>query len=482
MKKENLVKNGFFNAIKTLSSIFFPLVTIPYISRTLGADNIGKLNFSNSYINYFILIASLGITTYAMRECSKVCDNKEELERTASELLSINICTMCLAYFILLASLVFTIRLLPYRTLILIYSINIAATTIGADWINMAMGDFKYITIRTVSFQLISLFLMFLLIKEANDYTLYAYITVLASSGASFINTIYRKKFCHTRFTFNLNLKKHWKSIVLLFSLLLAQSILSNLDITMLGFLTSDSEVGCYSMAVKLYTTVEKVISSIAFVLIPQLSVLFAEENYTEINKLLRTTRIFIVSFSIPFSIGLCMLSKEILLVVCGVEYTPASFSLSILSIAMFINLLGASFWGNVVLLPSGREWQFMLACFISAAINAITNYFFIPLWGINGAAITTLFSTFIILIVCKAKKDPRLYIDLQIMDLMPPIVGGLLVSLICLLCKVLVNSYEIRIVLSVLLSGICYFVILMIGKNIMIGYVISKMKEIKNR
>ena len=94
----NNMKNAFYNALKTISTIIFPLITIPYISRVLSAENVGKINFSNSFVNYFMLLASLGVSTYAMRECSKVKDDKKELEKIASQIFSINVCSMVVSY------------------------------------------------------------------------------------------------------------------------------------------------------------------------------------------------------------------------------------------------------------------------------------------------------------------------------------------------------------------------------------------------
>ena len=91
-------KNTLYNLIKTFSSIIFPLITFPYVSRMLGTESIGKINFGSSIVSYFSLIATLGVTTYAVRECSKIKDNREKLGRLASQIMSINVCTSLVAY------------------------------------------------------------------------------------------------------------------------------------------------------------------------------------------------------------------------------------------------------------------------------------------------------------------------------------------------------------------------------------------------
>ena len=192
MQKSNVKKNTVFNTVKTVFGIIYPLITFPYISRVLLAENVGKVNFGNSIVSYFSLIASLGVSTYAIRECSKVRDNQEELNRTASQIFSINIISTLISYFALVITLIVAQPLENYRELICIQSATILFTTLGADWINSAMEDFKYIAVRTIGMQLVSLALMFLFVRRPEDYIKYAVISVVASSGANIINIFYQ--------------------------------------------------------------------------------------------------------------------------------------------------------------------------------------------------------------------------------------------------------------------------------------------------
>ena len=264
MQQKSLKKNSVLNVIKTLSSIIFPLITFPYISRVLLPANVGKVNFGSSYISYFSMIASLGITTYAIRECSAVRDDRNELSKRASEIFSINICTTVVAYVLLIGSLIIFRNLDVYRTLIIIQSTAILFTTLGADWLNTAMEDFKYITLRTVFFQFISLILMFVFVKEEADYLRYAAISVFSASGANIVNIFYRRKFCKISFTGNMQWGKHFKPILLLFVMILAQTIFSSADVTMLGIMKGDYEVGIYSTAHKIENIIAQVVSSLA--------------------------------------------------------------------------------------------------------------------------------------------------------------------------------------------------------------------------
>ena len=80
MKQKSLGVNALLNGIKQCCSIIFPLITFPYISRVLGSDGYGKYSFSYSVTNYFILLAALGIYTYAIREGAKIRDDQKAIK------------------------------------------------------------------------------------------------------------------------------------------------------------------------------------------------------------------------------------------------------------------------------------------------------------------------------------------------------------------------------------------------------------------
>lgn len=79
MKKRSLKKNALLNAIRQITSALFPLITVPYATRVLGAEHYGLVNFSASIINYFVLIAGLGISSYAVREGAESEMTKQKL-------------------------------------------------------------------------------------------------------------------------------------------------------------------------------------------------------------------------------------------------------------------------------------------------------------------------------------------------------------------------------------------------------------------
>jgi len=451
--------------LKTLSSIIFPLITFPYVSRVLHPENYGIYNFSASIVSYFSILATLGITAYAVRECSQVKNNKKVLEQTASEILSLNVCATAFSYVALILCLIWIPKFQSYGPVIGILSANILFTVVGADWMNTVMEDFRYITIRTVAFQALALVLMLICIHQSTDYVKYAVITVIAAGGGQLSNVFYRRRFCRIRFTFKINWKKHLPPVLILFAMLISQTILNNIDITMIGFIKSDTDVGLYSAAVKVTSIINQVIASVCWVVLPQLSQGFANKDYKRINQILHRTLVFTITLTLPCVAGLCVLSPEILTIVGGAEYALAAPCLCILAIGMII-AIGSNIFGNMILLPSNREMQFTIACAAGMLVNAILNTVIIPRFGINGAAVATLLATIIISAVTMINPDPRLIFNGIPRTIIGPIIGSIVIVLIGLFVRYLELGLWLGTFVAVFFSVTAYALILIIAKN----------------
>ena len=154
-KEKSVGVNLVINGIKTLMSVLFPLITFPYASRILGARGIGKVDYAYSIISYFSLVAALGINTYAVREGSKLKNNKEEFEKFAKEMLKINLFTTLLTYIGFIGFLCLPI-LRGYKRVLVIYSFGMWFTTIGMEWLFIIREEYAYITKRAVLFQFVS--------------------------------------------------------------------------------------------------------------------------------------------------------------------------------------------------------------------------------------------------------------------------------------------------------------------------------------
>ena len=134
--EKNLKTNAVLSVIRQLAAIMFPLITFPYISRILGTENYGSINFSASIISYISLIAGLGINSYAIREGSRRKEDRTELLKFINEIFTLNCLALAVAYIVLFIVII-CIDAPRYKVLLLIQGITVLFNVIGCEWLNV---------------------------------------------------------------------------------------------------------------------------------------------------------------------------------------------------------------------------------------------------------------------------------------------------------------------------------------------------------
>ena len=464
-KTKSIKLNMLLNILKNLVSVCFPLVTFPYISKVLGVENVGKFNFSSSIIMYATLIADLGIATYAIRECSKCRNNKEEVSKLASEVFTINVISTLISYILLFLCIITLEKLKQYQLIILILSINIVCKTLGTEWIFSVFEDYTFITIRTIIFQFISLILLLLFVRSKNDLVLYTIISVISTSGAGIINLIYARKYCSISIRIHPNLAKHLYPIMIIFGMSATVTVYVASDTTILGFICGDEAVGIYYMSSRIYGIIKQMLSAVLVVSIPQLSVLWEKKQHKSFSTLSSDIYKTLLSFSIPVIVELIVLRKEIVLLLSNTEYIRAASSLGILGIALFF-CMGAWFWGQCVLIVIGQEKIVFNITLASARLNIVLNIILIPVGAENAAAFTTVLAEALSFFLCRhygIKKAEIKNIELCVMKIL---FGCLLIVIInSLIMRNLSGNIE-RILNCIFLSSLTYIVAEIALKN----------------
>lgn len=469
MRKKSLGVNALLNGLRSALNLIFPLITFPYVSRVLSVDGMGIYNFSNTYVNYFVLIAGLGVATYAVREGAKYRDNEEEISEFASQVFTINMISTLIAYLLLIGSLLIFSNLRNYVTCILIFSLQLVFTTIGTEWIYTIYEEYQYITIRSIIFKIISIVLLFLLVHTPNDYLWYAAITVFASVGSNVLNYIHAKSFCKIKFVKDTNWKYHLKPILVIFASAVAVTLYISSDTTILGLLKDNYAVGIYGVAVKIYTIVSGLISGLLVVTIPRLAMLIGKRRVKEYNHVLQEVINSVSILGLPATVGLVMLSKEVILIIAGKKYLDGTLSLQIITWALIFSNYSTIF-NQCVLIPLKRESKTLRNTVITGLVNVGLNFIFIPLWSYNGTALSTVIAEFMVMFMngwsARDYVGPILKSKRTFKSILDSIIGCVGIALVCVLLKLGISSLILRTVLSVGLSVIMYGAILVFLKN----------------
>lgn len=462
MKTKSLKLNFIMNAILTMSSFLFPLITFPYVSRILLPIGTGKVSFANSVVTYFVMISQLGIPTYGIRACAIVRNDEEKLKKTVYELFLINVVMSILAYIVFFVALIYVPRLRADRTLFLITGTLIFFNTIGVEWLYKALEQYTYITVRSIIFKFIALIAMFALVHDVDDYVIYGGISIFAASASNAFNFIRLRKIIGKKKVSQLNFKQHFKPVFTFFIISCATTIYTNLDNVMLGFMKDDVEVGYYNAATKIKNILVSIVTSLGTVLMPRASYYLQNGMEDEFYKLSKKAVKFVFLAATSMMIYFMLFAREGVLFLSGEAFEGAILPMMIVMPTLFFIGL-TNIMGIQMLVPMGREDAVMISTFAGAIVDLILNAIFIPMLGSTGAAIGTLVAEFVVLIVqmIYLKKDVRYLYSKQDYS---KILAALLIAVVSAgIVKVFVPGVFIKLVISAIfffgLYGIALYV-----------------------
>lgn len=353
------------------------------------ADGIGHVNFFQSIISYISLFTCLGIPMYAIREVAKVRDNAVEMTRTTVEILLLHAFLSILGYVVVAVICMTVTQIQADIPLFLLLSTTIFFTAIGCEWFYQGIEDFKYVAVRGLLVKLISVVLLFLLVKTKEDILWYGAYSVLGVLGGNIFNFIrLRKHLYRDVIDFRtLHPLKHLKPALHVFALNVVISIYIQMNNVLLGFMKDAEAVGYFTAATKLMVMAMSILGSLGNVMMPHISNLMAANRMDESKALIQKSYDFVLALAMPLTVGLIFTSPSAILLLSGIGFAPAILTSQI--VAFNILMVGLSgVMGIQVLYPLGKINIVILSAFIGAITNVLLNILLVPHYGHNGTAI----------------------------------------------------------------------------------------------
>lgn len=467
-KQQKSIKFNFvMNFIRVLMSIIFPLITYPYATRVLHKEGLGQTTYAMTIINYLLLIAAFGVNNYAITEGAKIRDDKKKLNKFATEMFTINMIFTVLAYLCFIVVL-FIPEFAEYRTLLLIGSVSILFTTLGMEWLYELLEEYEYITIRSVIIQAVILVAVFVFVRSEADVAWYMALTVASAVGTGIFNFLHSRKYVHMfseRLDFR-TLGVHMKPMIYMFGVSVASVIYLNSDITMLGWMKTDSDVGIYSAATKMNQVLCTLIKSLSTVIMARVAYYIEQKQTDQFHRLLNRAFGFLLMLIVPSMAGMLMLAPEIIQLVAGAEFLPAVTSERIMVINLFLSPING-FIAYQIFMPHKKEKIIFWATFGGALTNLAINYLLIPSYSYDGAAIGTVVAEAMVMCI-------SLILGRELVDLRELIRGSWQYVIACipmiiayfLLVRLDYPSYLIFMFLMIMVGVFSYFLMLLILRN----------------
>ena len=378
-------KNILYSVALAVANYVFPFITYPYVSRVLGVTTIGICNFIDSVINYFILFSMLGISTVGIREIARCGGDREKRSRVFSTLLLINgICTLvALAVLIVLT---FTVpKLAQYSQLCYVGAVKLVFNFLLVEWLYQGMEDFRFITTRSVLVKTLYVAAVFLLVREADDYTVYYVLSAAIIVLNAAINFVFSRRFVRISFR-KPDMRLFWKPVLILGVYALLVSMYTTFNVAFLGFACTETDVGYYSSATKLFYIVLSLYTAFTNVLLPRMTSLLSEGDMAGFSRFLGKSRSVLLSFSFPLVVWSVIFAPAIIRLVSGPGYEGAIGPMRLIMPLLFV--IGyEQILVLQILLPAGKDRRILVNSAIAALLAVLLNVLLVPTLRSVGSA-----------------------------------------------------------------------------------------------
>lgn len=467
------IKNYIYNLIQQVLLVVSPLITIPFLSRSLGAEGIGTYSYAFALTNYFTLVATLGCDVYGRREISYV---KNSLKNRSKKFWSIQIIKTICTLLVSVTYIIFSLNN-PNKTLLLILVFHLINVPLNIGWFYQGTEKFKKITIRTIFLKLAELLFVVFCIHSKNDLIKYTF-------GSSFINFLtffvlwldIKNDIKFEKITLK-DVKYDLKNCLQFFLPAIATSVYTLLDKTMLGILTRGyTENGYYEQAQKINIVLLRVVLSLGLVLLPQIAGAFKEGNKKQVKDLVNKSGKYVFFISLPIALGLICISDNFVPWFFGNGYNKVSELLKLSGFILIVQGLDDVF-GMQYLVNIGKQKQYIISIFSGALTNFIFNLILIPKLASAGAIIASFIGELVIVLI------QMYYVknNINLKRFFQQSKNYVIASLSMLILIPLNNFLKVSILNTVIMTGlgmIIYFITLFILKDDTLINVIKKIKD----
>jgi O-antigen/teichoic acid export membrane protein len=385
----DLKKKFLSQFLLALTQLVFPLITYPYLARTLGPVGIGKVSYAEFVAGLIITVFSIGIPYYGIREIAKVRNDRIKRSQLTSELIFIHLLCTVAGMVIFAALLILNPNYHGERSLIVLGSLYILFQVFTIEWYLQGVEAFQFIAWRTIVIRLAGIAAIFLFVKNDKDYVIY-YSIILATQlfvGAAAIAKMTRENQLSFR---SLELRQHLRPLFYFFLTSSFISIYVFFDTIILGWLAGREDVGYYTFSLRIIKLPLLLLLTLNTILYPRISYLHVAGEKEKIFTLGKFTTAFIITLTIPISVCFFVLAPEIISLLGGEGFLPSIRILQILApLPLLIGL--SNFLVLQVLAPSHKERSIMIAVLIASIISLTLNFLLIPRLFGEGAAIAVL-------------------------------------------------------------------------------------------
>lgn len=395
---KSLKKNLIYQSAYQLLMVISPLITSPYIARTLGNEMYGVYSYYYSIAYYFGIFAILGLANYGNRTIAKAkAEGKERLSRVFIQLVVMQIGMLICVSIIYFGTIPFMGG--KYIVNAIIEWLYILSVGLDISWFYFGIEEFKTTTERSFITKVGMIVCILLFVKSPSDLNIYTVIMAGGTLLGSLILWIQIPKYiCKTKIDLK-DVRIHFKPNLILFIPVVSLALFHYTDKIMLGSMSTWKELGYYTNSDKIVNIPMGLINGLGVVMLPRISALSVTDNSKKIGRYINLSIIVSLWAGIALCFGIKAIDEDFIPFFFGEGYMRCAELLEWLSIVIIVKAV-SNVLRTQYLIPMEKDKEFNISVIAAAVINIFLNLLLIPYMGAMGAVVGTLVAEMVVLIM----------------------------------------------------------------------------------
>ncbi|MCD8074216.1 MAG: flippase [Lachnospiraceae bacterium] len=479
-KNVNLKLNIAYQMFYEVIALCLPLITSPYISRVLGAENLGIYSYTYSIATYFGMFAVLGVKNHGNREIAKSRSDQDKVNHTFSNIYTVQFIASVVVLVVYFIYALFIAS--EYTVFFIIQGLYVISCLLDISWFFIGLEQIKLTVIRSTVIKILSFVATFVFVRDASDLWKYCLIVAFSAFLSQAALWTYFPRYAKLVKPNGVEVKKQLKPMLILFIPVIAVSIYNVMDKIMVGSMSTKSQLGYYENSEKIINCTKTVMTSFGTVMMPRMSRLAAEKNVQQSKRYMRLSieAVMFIAFALAFGIG--SIANDFSVLYWGEEFAPCGLLLMGLAVSLpfsgFANVIRTQY-----LIPNNKDNTYIAAVISGAVINAIVNATLIPSQGAFGAVIGTICAEGAVCVIQCFAARKEIEIGVYIRKTVPFLaIGAIMCLCVVLLNRVLNMSLILNLLIEIVVGAVVYLALSLIyfvaTKNEILESVVKRIRR----
>ncbi|MCM1092814.1 MAG: flippase [Lachnospiraceae bacterium] len=474
---KNLVHNVMAKGVLNIFNTLLPLVITPYVYHLLGPEGMGNIEYATVLFGYFGMLGMLGIYNYGLREISAHRNDIAKRNSIFKNLFAIGILSNMFFLGVYILFIHFCLTTPELKIISYILCGNLVSQIFYIEWLNEALEEFKFITVKTVIIRSISLIFIFLFVRSVSDAVIYVCITVVVQFVnyiVSFVYGIRNIKFRIKDLFHGLDMKPYIVPLLMILVLNNTGILYTIADRTILGHFTNLENVAYFSIGQRIVELTKTLLLSVVFATLPRFALYLNEDREKYQEGILKVIRLLLFII-VPAGIGLFMLSDSLIWIFGGSQYLKGVDAMRVFSLRIILLGVDAVLYNQIIFLH-GKERVLVKYNLICGGINLVLNFLFISILTPFISILCTLASEIVFEILCLSYIKRNLKVKVGIFQWTT--YRYILVSLLFIPIVLGINMLDIDRIVKVIMSVVTCITVYMATMQVIHDQAYEQIKE----